>query len=76
MAMGWADGIIELIVPMKLKCNILATRHDSLMKISTQVYQAINFFVKNFESLCGYCHNESKEKGSRLMLKTWSFIAI
>jgi hypothetical protein len=35
MAMRWADGIIELNVPMKLKCNILATRHDSLMKTST-----------------------------------------
>ena len=31
---GWTDGIIELNVPMKLKCNILA-RHDSLMKTST-----------------------------------------
>ena len=49
--MGWADGIIELIVPMKLKCNILATRHDSLMKTSTSVYQAINFYVKIFEAI-------------------------
>ena len=50
MAMGWTDGIIELNVPMKLKCNVLA-RHDSLMKTSTQVYQTINFFVKNFEAI-------------------------
>jgi hypothetical protein len=51
MAMGWVDGIIEPNVPMKLKCNILATRHDSLMKTSTYVYEAINFFVKNFEAI-------------------------
>jgi hypothetical protein len=47
---------------MKLKCNILATR---ILK----QYKDANLWG-------AYCHNESKEKDSRLMLKTWSFVAI